>query len=453
MVDVRNEAAGDLEQQLRRLTEENERLRAQAPPRPRQVWRSAAVVLLLALATLLAPAAVVAAWARVQLTTADSFVDTFAPLADDPQVQAFVADQVVDTINGAVDIPGLTKDVFDGIGQLGLPPRAAAAVQLLQAPAAQGIQSFISSGVDNVVRSEAFRDLWRQGLRAAHGSLVGLQGDLTDPSRAVTVSGTGEIGLQLRPVIAAVKARLVARGVPLASNIPEIDKTIVVAKTDAVPTIRTAYSAAVAAGTWLPFVVLALFIGAILLARRRRRTLVAAAVCLFAAMLVTAIGIGLGRIFFSNAVSPDPIPAGAADVIYTQTLTLLRSSILAIGALALFVAVAAWFGGPEDPARRVRQLTVDAAAATRSAAEARGVTTGRFGEWLGAHDRAIRVVIAIAAAAALLLLRPLSFSDVVWVAVLALAALLLLLFLSRPRGGLPTVPGEEAHTPAVAGLT
>ena len=247
MVDARNQAANDLEAQVRRLTEENERLRAEAPPR--QVWRAAVVVLLLALATLLAPAAVVAAWARVQLTTADAFVDTFAPLADDAQVQAFVAGQAVDAINGAVDIPALTKDVFDGIGQIGLPPRAAAALQLLQAPATQGIQSFISGGVDNVVRSEAFRDLWRQGLRAAHASLVGLQGDLEDPSRAVTVSGTGEIGLQLRPIIAAVKARLVAREVPLASNIPEIDKTIVVAKTDAVPTIRTAYSAAVAAGT------------------------------------------------------------------------------------------------------------------------------------------------------------------------------------------------------------
>src|SRR4029450_7019157 len=68
-----------------------------------------------------------------------------------------------------------------------------------------------------------------------------------------------------------------ARGAALSENLPEIDKTIVVAKTDAVPTIRTAYSAAVAAGTWLPFVVLALFLGAILLSRRPRRPLAAAA--------------------------------------------------------------------------------------------------------------------------------------------------------------------------------
>jgi hypothetical protein len=42
---------------------------------------------------------------------------------------------------------------------------------------------------------------------------------------------------------------------------------------------------------------------------------------------------------------------------------------------------------------------------------------------------------------------------VVWVAVLALLALLLLLFLSRPQAAAPATKGEEARTPAVAGLT
>ena len=308
----------ELAEQVRRLTEENERLRARVaveesgprePREPRRVWRGVVVVVLMALATILAPAATIAGWARVQLTSADAFVDTFAPLADDPNVQALVTDQAVAAINNAVDIPGLTNEVFTGIDQIGLPPRAAAALKLLQTPATQGIQSFIQDSVSNVVASAAFRDLMRQGLRTAHDSLVALQGDLAGPDRAVTISGTGEIGVQLKPIIAAVKARLVARGVALASNIPEIDKTIVVAKTDAVPTIRTVYAAAVTAGTWLPFVVLALFAGAVLTAARHRRALVAAAVCLAAAMVVTAAALGGGRILFTNAVASDLFPA------------------------------------------------------------------------------------------------------------------------------------------------
>jgi hypothetical protein len=459
MADTTQPVSLELAEQVRRLTEENERLRARVaveesgPPReprePRRVWRSVVVVVLLALATILAPAATIAGWARVQLTSADAFVDTFAPLADDPNVQALVTDQAVAAINNAVDIPGLTNEVFTGIDQIGLPPRAAAALKLLQTPATQGIQSFIQDSVSNVVTSAAFRDLMRQGLRTAHDSLVALQGDLAGPDRAVTISGTGEIGVQLKPIIAAVKARLVARGVALASNIPEIDKTIVVAKTDAVPTIRTVYAAAVAAGTWLPFVVLALFAGAVLTAARHRRALVAAAVCLAAAMVVTAAALGGGRILFTNAVASDLFPAAAADAIYTQSLTLLRSAVLAIGALAVFVAAIAWFAGPEDPARRLRGALVDATAAARDGAEARGVTTGRFGEWVGASARAIRVVIAVVAAVVILLLRPLSFSDVAWTAVGALVALLLVQLLGRPRvdsfdRGEPTPPSVSA---------
>jgi hypothetical protein len=449
MADVTQTASPGLEEQVRRLTEENERLRSKvtagdrAPARePRRIWRGVLVVVLLVLATILAPAATIAGWARVQLTSADAFVDTFAPLADDPNVQAAVTDQAVAAINGAVDIPGLTNEVFTGIDQIGLPPRAAAALKLLQSPATQGIQSFIQDSVSNVVRSTTFRDLLRQGLRTAHDSLVALQGDTAGPDRAVTISGTGEIGVQLKPIIAAVKARLLARGVDLASNIPEIDKTIVVAKTDAVPTIRTVYAASVAAGTWLPFLVLALFAGAVLASVRRRRALVAAALCLAGAMLVTALGLGVGRIFFSNAVSPDLLPAAAADAIYSQSLTLLRSSVLAIGALAVFVALIAWFAGPRDPARRLRGTLVDAAAAARGGAEARGFSTGRFGEWVGANARGIRVVIAVVAAAVILLLRPLSFSDVAWTAVIALVALLIVLVLGRPRV-VPSVLGEE----------
>src|SRR5690349_911934 len=123
MTNAADNTTDDLGEEVRRLRAENARLRGD--PGPRRPWRAALVVLLLALATVLSPAAVVAGWARIQLTSADTFVDTFAPLADDPNVQAMVTDQAVAAINNAVDIPGLTNDVFTGLDQLSLPPRAA----------------------------------------------------------------------------------------------------------------------------------------------------------------------------------------------------------------------------------------------------------------------------------------------------------------------------------------
>jgi hypothetical protein len=56
-------------------------------------------VLLIATATVLSPVAVVAGWTRLQLTSEQAFLDTFAPLANDPRVQQYVADRVVAEIN------------------------------------------------------------------------------------------------------------------------------------------------------------------------------------------------------------------------------------------------------------------------------------------------------------------------------------------------------------------
>ena len=183
----------ELEEQVRRLTEESELLvesrRRGAGAGPRAPAGGAcSSSSSMVLATILAPAATVAGWARVQLTSADAFVDTFAPLADDPSVQAMVTDQAVTAINSAVDIPGLTNEVFTGIDQIGLPPRAGGTEAA--APATQGIQSFIESPsrtwcVDRLPRPDA------AGAGTAHDSLVALQGDLSDPDRAVTVSSTG----------------------------------------------------------------------------------------------------------------------------------------------------------------------------------------------------------------------------------------------------------------------
>jgi hypothetical protein len=73
MADGTNETATDLEEQVRRLSAENERLRSEVAAErpaaaPRRTWRVVLAVLLMALVTVLAPAAVVAGWARIQLT-------------------------------------------------------------------------------------------------------------------------------------------------------------------------------------------------------------------------------------------------------------------------------------------------------------------------------------------------------------------------------------------------
>jgi len=440
----------DLAEQVRLLTAENTRLRAEAltaggPSAPETVpmptttrqaggrWRPVVAVLLIAVATILAPVAVVAGWTRLQLTSEQAFLDTFGPLANDPRVQQFVSDRVVAEINGAVDINAVAGDLFAGLDSLDLPPRAKSAIQLLQAPAVQGVNSLIQSTVDRFVQSDAFEAVWRQALQSAHSSLQVIAGDaLQDPNRALTIDQSGQISIQLAPIIAAVKERLVARGLTLAERIPAVDKSIVIAQTDAVPKIRAAYAGATLVGTWLPILVVALFGAGILAARNRRRTFIAAALCLAGVMALTLVGVAVGHLVFVNTLAPSTLSTGAADAIYEQALIFAQGTLVALLILGLLIAAIAWFNGPSGPATAARRALNDAAAAIRRAGDERGLGTGVVGEWTGSHTTLIQAAVAVVAAGVLLVVRPLTASVVIWTAVIALLVLLVVLLVSRP---------------------
>ena len=146
--------------------------------------------MLVVVALLLAPVAVITAWARIQLVDTDQFVATFAPLAEEPAVQAYIGDQVTAAIEEQVDIPALTSDLFDGIKQLDLPPRAEHALGLLEAPATQGLQSLVSGIVDRIVESPAFADIWarRAHPRATRHSWRRCRGTPTPRSRSAATA-------------------------------------------------------------------------------------------------------------------------------------------------------------------------------------------------------------------------------------------------------------------------
>src|SRR5689334_4448941 len=92
---------------VQQLQEENERLRAEvqvaetapavsadvgapAARRRRGRGRTVASVALVVIGLVLAPVAIAANWAESQLADTEAFVGTFAPLAQDPAVRAFV---------------------------------------------------------------------------------------------------------------------------------------------------------------------------------------------------------------------------------------------------------------------------------------------------------------------------------------------------------------------------
>lgn len=441
----------ELETLVTELRAENDRLRAEigaqpppgagapAPPRRRGGWgRTLAATVLVVIGALLAPVAVTAAWARTELTNTDTFVATFAPLADDPAVQSFVTDEVVAAVDERVDIPKLTADLVDGLQGLGLGPNATAALQALEGPAARGLQGLVQNVVSRFVTSDAFATAWEQALRVSHRQLVAtMQGNA---NAAVTVGPGGEIGIQLGPIVAQVKTRLVQAGVTFAEKIPQVDKTIVIGTSDAVVTAQRYYGLVVTLGAWLPWIVLAILAAGVLVARRRALALVWAAIALGVSMLLLGLALVVGRSVAVGELSPAHLPADAATAILDQTTEFLRNTAVVVTVLAAAVAIVTWLTGPFGLPRRMQAAAGRGAAAVRAAGERHRLSTGRVGEWLYRWRTPLRAVIAAGGSAIVLFVRPLSPALIIWTALAALAAVGVLVLLERPPTPAATAP-------------
>lgn len=410
-------------------------------------WTLLATVLIV-IGALLAPVAVVASWAKVQLTDTQSFVDTYAPLADDPAVQAYVTDQAVAVIQENVDIPQVTSQVVDGITELGTGPVATKALDALKGPLAQGIVSLIHTTVGNFVASDAFAQVWQEALRTTHTQLVATMQN--DPKAAVAVGADGSVGIQLAPIIARVKQLLVDQGLTFAAQIPTIDKTITIAQNSSIPTIQLFYGVAVAAGAWLQWIALAFLALGVIVARRRSLALVWASVALALAMVVVVAGIAIGRLVFVGSVSPSLLPTGVANTLYRTLTTAMQDTGVAVLVLAIVVAVVGWYAGPFAVPRKLRGFFGSGVTWVREAAERHGISTGRTGEWIYAQRVLLRALVALIAAALVLFIRPLTTPLIVWTLVLAAVVIAVLELVQRPVITVPEDAGDDTPVMTVS---
>jgi hypothetical protein len=347
-----------------RLTAENERLRRQleAPSPVGRRARAFLATVLIALGVVLAPVSLIAFWTRSEVTNTDRFVATVGPLIADPELQSFLVDQIVEVIDESADLEGTASELFDGLATLGLPPRAAIALGLLEGPAVAGVRSVIRSTTATVVASDAFAQVWSQSIRLSHDQLVGaLRGDADS---AVVVGPGGEVGIALGPIVAEVKTRLLAQGFRLAERIPAVERTIPLAQADALVNARGYYQLLDVLGFVLPWACVVLVAAGVLAARRRARALIVAGLGLAAAMALFTVGVYVGRSYFTVSVSPD-LPAGAARTIYDAIVAFVSSAAVSLGLLGALVALVTYLAGPFRSARTLRRVTRDAVGRVR----------------------------------------------------------------------------------------
>ena len=394
-----NETSSEVE----RLRAEVHRLEAElhggVPAAPREAstgersgwWRRFTVVVCIVLVAVLAPLAVVASWAHDQMSNTDRYVQTVAPLADDPAVQNAVVTRITDAITSRLDVEAVSQDAVDALASRGLPPRAAASLQALLPALDNGVDNFVKTQVRKLVESDAFKAAWEQANREAHTQMVALLTGKTGD--AVEVKGNA-VQLNLAVLIETVKTKLVDAGFTLAEKLPTVTAEFTLFQSADLAKAQTGFRLLSALSKALPVLALLLLGAAVFLSRRRRRTLMAASLAVAASMLALGAALNGFRIVYLDAVPTDQLPADAAAVIYDQVVWFIRLNLRALLVLFLAIAFVAWVSGPEPAPVAVRRATTRALDVVRHGSDRAGLDTGTFGLMLGRYKVPIRATVA-----------------------------------------------------------
>lgn len=364
--------------------------RADQPLRRGGWWRGVVVALCLTLLALLCPLAIVATWARDEVSDTDRYVATVAPLASDPAIQKAISNRITEELTSRVEVREIITQIVEALRQQGLAPRAADGLDALSTPLANAADNFIAAQVDKVVRSDAFAAAWDQANREAHSQLVAL---LTGKESVVEMEGNS-VSINLAAFIAVVKERLVDQGFGLAERIPEVDARFKVLESDQLPKVQGGFQLLNALARALPIAAIVILGIALVVSVRRRRTLLAAALVVAGSMLVLGLALNGFRVFYLNAISAEGLSVDAAAVFYDTVVRFIRFNLRALLVISLVVAAVAWVSGSSSSAVGVRNGASRALETVRTRSDSAGLRTGPVGTFLGRYRTVIRGLIA-----------------------------------------------------------
>lgn len=409
---------------------EYERLRRAAKVRHRRARQVGATVLLL-LALLLSPLAVVSAWFQDTVTNTDRYVETVAPLASEPDVQNVMINRLTHRVMENIDVKAVTNALSDSLKNAGAPPRVVAAADALSGPLHDVVKGSVDRVVTRVITSDTFKKAWVGANRRAHTAVVNV---LTGENKGVVQAQGNTIQLNLGQVVDQVKQRLVDAGFSKASAIPAPDRTITLFHTKELSKAQDAFRVLSVVGVWLPVATVVLAALAVWTAPGHRAMLVVTATGVAVMMVVLLVALAVARQFYLDSVPSSELPPDAAATIYDTFVRFLRDTTRTLLVVSVVTALAAYLFGPGRAARAVRRTADRCTRATGRALGRIGVRTGPVGRWLKAHQKGTTGVVIAAGVLALLLWNEPTVGALALVICVVLAVLILLAILAAAAG-------------------
>jgi hypothetical protein len=395
-------------EELERLRAEVSELRAQAgrgtaaadPTRPgaagaptgssggragrRARWTVAMV--LIVVAALLAPATLIARYARNQILDTDEYVATVAPLASDPALQSAVANIVTTRLMDRIDVEQVTRDALDQLAERGAPD----AVVALAVPITDQVEGFVRREVRSFLGTQTFADLWVAANRVAHEQV---DAALTGGGDAISTED-GVVRVDLGEVVERVQQRLVDRGFSLAENIPEVDASVTLVQSEKLSRVQTAVDWLDRTASAMPLILLLLVALAVAVAPNRRKALLWAVVGMMLGVLIVGLSVAAARSWYVDSGNTR-LPPDASSSLIRTLLAPLREAFRATLLVGLAVILVLLLTGPSATARRIRALAVRGGEAVARITSSGVHTPSGLEAWVGANKALLQIAGAV----------------------------------------------------------
>ena len=292
--------------------------------------RTITAVVVTVLAVLLSALAVDAYWLHDRVFDTDHFVESLAPLPQDPAVSTAIATKTVEVLGSASTAESKVAEVLPD-------PLAFLAPNVMSL-----VDERVFAATQTLVESDAFAAIWTRGLAALHTTIIGIiDGDPSQPTE-------GGVGVKLDGTAGLVQAELERRGIDLFADVQTDVGEIVFIQAEMLAGPRKIVDV-FHTGVWvLPIVALLLLGLAVLIDNERLRPVQYFGFGLAIAVLTSLAAIRLFANYAGGKVENEIYREGAAAVWDALLSGYLRLSVI-VGFVALGVGLVAWWFRRPDP--------------------------------------------------------------------------------------------------------
>jgi hypothetical protein len=293
---------------------------------------------LFALGTLVILVGSLTLWVKRQALDTDSWVDTSTQLLENDEVRMALSVYIVDQLYASADPQEVLEE------------RLPTNLQGLAGPIAGALRQPAVEGVDRFLQRPRVQDLWETANRVAHQELMAV---LEDDTRGNITTGNGVVTLNLRTLVVNIGTEL-GFGDELDARLPQDVGQVVILESDQLEAAQTGVKL-IKWMSWLVILIaVALYAGAIWLARGRRGMLRNVGAALFlVGILLLVIRRFVGNYIVDTLSSGESVrdAIGSTWIIGTSLLAEVAWAAIIYG---IFILIGTWLAGPARYATRAR---------------------------------------------------------------------------------------------------